>query len=251
MLINKYMIKYEFLSTLFSGYAFGFGCLFPIVMFYLIKTSSLSGVPQAMQPEILAEMFIGFSLIIPLATVFLSYAANYAVEKDKNIPERMHLFGLKESQILASRIVSNFIFLTVCFMIYILAIYPFVEIAKPTLSGLLVYLFLLYLLAIILIILAHGIASLINGFGLTYALTMIIYFLIMIFSGLMGLQVSQMPSQIRFFARLLPTYHLGDGFIDFWLGKAYNMGPLIQSYIFFGCIALLVIIIANKLKARN
>ena len=98
--MNKYTIKYEFLNTLYNGYAFFFGAVFPIMLLHLIVRGSLQDVPAAYKSEAITGVFIGMAMLIPLASIFLSHAATYSNELDKNVPERIILFGFSERSIL-------------------------------------------------------------------------------------------------------------------------------------------------------
>ena len=109
----------------------------------------------------------------------------------------------------------------------------------------------IYLLAIILMALAHGIATLIGKFGPTYGVVMAIYFAMMILSGYMGIRITDLPKSVRWISDLLPTAQLGNDYIDFWLGREYNFGPLIQSMIFMYALSAVVVLVAFKVRGRK
>lgn len=249
--MNKYTIKYEFLNTLYNGYAFFFGAVFPVILLHLISKSALKDVPEGSKPEAVTAMFIGMAMIIPLASIFLSHAATYSNELDKNVPERILLFGFSEKNILMNKLISNFIFLTLCMVIYLVGTVPFMDLEKPTFAAGTVWIFGIYLLSGILMMLSHGIATLIRKFGPTYGVTMALYFAMMILSGYMGISVSDLPKQLKWVSDLLPTTQLGNGYMDFWMGKEYNFGPLVQSMLFMSALSLVVLLIAFKVRERK
>ena len=78
-----------------------------------------------------------------------------------------------------------------------------------------------------------------------------LYFIIMILSGYMGIPVSQLPESLKPVSDLLPTTQLGNDYVNFWMGKEYNFGPLIQSMLFFGALSLTVLLIAFKVRGRK
>lgn len=249
--MNKYTIKYEFLNTLYNGYAFFFGAVFPIMLLHLIVRGSLQDVPAAYKSEAITGVFIGMAMLIPLASIFLSHAATYSNELDKNVPERIILFGFSERSILMNKLISNFIFLTFCMIIYFAGTIPFLKMEKPTAAAVALWLAGMYLLSALLMILSHGIATLIRKFGPTYGVVMALYFIMMILSGYMGIQTSKLPDFLKPVSDLLPTTQLGNDYIKFWMGKEYNFGPLVQSMLFFGALSLIVLLIAFKVRGRK
>lgn len=249
--MNRYTIKYEFLNTLYNGYAFFFGAIFPVILIHMIIAGALSDVPKEYINEAITQLFIGMAMYIPLASIFLSHSATYSNELDKNIPERLVLFGFSEQKILLNKLVSNYIFLTFCMLIYILGTLPFIDIVKPSFSAISIWILCVYILAGILLILAHGIATLIRKFGPTYGISMALYFIFLILGGYMGLPVSKLPRGLRYISDLLPTTQLGNDYLDFWVGRDYNFGPLIQSMIFFFALSSAILIIAFKVRGRK
>lgn len=249
--MNRFTIKYEFLNTLYNGYAFAFGAIFPVVLLHLISKGALSDVPQEYMKEAVTELFIGMAMIIPLASVFLSHAASYANELDKNVPERIILFGFSERSILLNKLIAGFIFLTFCFVVYIVGTVPFIEIVKPTVKAVVVWVLGFYLLSALLLMLSHGIATLIRKFGPTYGIVMGLYFIIMILSGYMGIRASTLPKGLKFVSDLLPTKQLGNDYVNFWMGRDYDFGPLIRSMLFFGALSMLILILAFKIRGRK
>lgn len=249
--MNRYTIKYEFLNTLYNGYAIFFGAIFPVLLIHLIIGGSLSDVPKEFLKEASTAIFLGMAMYIPLASIFLSHSATYSNELDKNIPERLVLFGFPEREILLNKLVSNYIFFTFCIIIYLAGTLPFIDIFKPKFKAIALWILCLYILAGILLILAHGIATLIRKFGPTYGISMALYFIFLILGGYMGLPVSKLPKALRYISDLLPTTNLGSDFLDFWVGRDYNFAPLIQSMIFFLALSLVILISAFKIRGRK
>lgn len=249
--MNRYTIKYEFLNTLYNGYAFFFGSVLPVLLAHLIIRGALSDVPKEFFSEASTGVFMGMALIVPLASIFLSHASTYSNELDKNIPERIMLYGFSARSILYNKLVANFIFLTFCMSVYLVLTIPFLQLKTPTFSAAAIWIGGIYLMSASLMVLAHGIATLVGKFGLTYGITMALYFVIMILSGFMGIRVSQLPKALRAISDLLPTAQLGNDYIDFWMGKEYNFGPLVQSMIFFAALSVVVLLIAFKVRGRK
>lgn len=247
----KYLMKYELLNNLYNGYSFFFGCLFPILLSNVIAISIRKQAPADMQSEALTSLFIGMSMIIPLATLFLGYAATYANELEKDVPTRLSLHGISQKRLFLGKLAANYVFLTFCVVLYLVGTLLTLNIAKPTLAGAVAWILILYLLSAFFLIMAHGIANWIRKFGITYGIVMGIYFILMILSGMMGISNKDLPKFLQSIAKLIPLSHMQNNFVDFWMGKSYNFGPLIQSLIFFGAISLLILLISFKVRGRK
>lgn len=220
------------------------------MMLILISRSILADVPEPFRDSVTTSIFLTMSMIVPLATMFLGYAVTYANELEKDIPLRLNLFGIKQSSMFMTKLIANYIFLTFCLLVYSCSLF-FVKITTPQPIALLTWLLVIYLFSAFLMALGHGIASLIRAFGPTYGVTMGIYFGIMILSGMMGIQMDDLPKFIKPISKLLPTAQFGEDFTYFWAGEAYNFAPLIQSMLFFGAISLIVLLISFKVKSRK
>ena len=90
-----YLVKYEVLNNLYNGYSFFFGAVFPIFLMVMISKGALNDVPAEAKLEATASILIGMSMIIPLSTMFLGYAASFSNELEKDVPTRLSLFGNK------------------------------------------------------------------------------------------------------------------------------------------------------------
>ena len=249
--MNKYTIKYEFLNTLYNGYSIFFGTIFPILLIHLISRSVLKNVPENMKSEVITTIFMGMAMLIPLASIFLSHASTYSNELDKHVTERILLFGFSEKDIFLNKLISYSIFLTLCLGIYLLGTIPFFNLKIPTLKAGIIWILGIYVLSGIMMALAHGLATMIRKFGLTYGVSMGIYFAMMILSGNMGVSVSDLPKSLRWLSDLLPMRQLGSGYIDFWMGRDFNFGPLIQSMIFMTAVSTVILLIAFKVRDRK
>lgn len=245
-----YLFKYELLNNIYNGYSFFFGVMLPVMLYHLISFSVLQDVPASAQLEVQTSLFLGFAILLPLAAVFLSYAASYSNELEKHIPVRMSLYGFSQGQLFRAKLLAIFVFMSGGLVLYALCTLPFRQIEPPTLPVFLVWLLALYLFAALLLFLAHGIALLIGKFGVTYGICMGIYFLLMLLGGMMGVRPEQLPDILQRLGGLFPSTHLGDSFVDFWLGKAYNFGPLISAYLFFGAMSFIILLLSFRLKGR-
>lgn len=247
---NLYLIKYELKNNLNNGYSFFFGAIFPMMLLILISRSVTADVPANLQGKIITGLFLTMSMIVPLASVFLGYAATYANELEKNIPQRLNLFGISQKRLFTNKLIANYIFFTFCLLVYSISVF-IVKIEPPKIAPLIVWLLVLYIFSAFLLALAHGISSMIKSFGPTYGIVMGIYFAMMILSGMMGITIDNLPKFIQPLSNLLPTSKMGEEFVEYWVGKSYNFAPLIQSMLFFGAISLIVLLISFKVGSRK
>ena len=58
------------------------------------------------------------SIVIPLATLLIGYAANYSQELENEVPLRLRLFGYHEQSMLGAKMIANLIFMTTALVIY-------------------------------------------------------------------------------------------------------------------------------------
>lgn len=248
---NLSLIMYEVRNISGNMFTHFFGIGFPILMSVFISNVAIKDVPEFMKQQVVTSIVITTSLIIPMAIMLIGYAANYSQEVEKNVPTRMHLFGFSEKSIMLAKVIAQLIFLTGAMLIYAVAEVLFLDVQKPAFLSLLCLIVCLYLLAVIFFLFAHGISNLLKKFGPTYAVTMTMYFLLMILSGMMGIQSEQLPKPIKTVAYTLPTTYISDDFIDFWQGQHYNFMPLIQSFLFFGALAGIVVILSFYQKRKD
>jgi len=246
-----YLVKYEVLNNLYNGYSFFFGAVFPIFLMIMISKGALNDVPDTAKLEATASVFVGASMIIPLSTMFLGYAASFSNELEKDVPTRLSLFGLSGARLFVGKLIANFIFLTFCYALYIIGTLSFVKVATPRPLAAVIWVVSMYLISALCLALAHGVANMIRRFGITYGIVMAIYFVIMALGGMMGVRLKDLPIGLQTVSKLLPFTHFGNGYIDFWMGKSYNFAPFVQSLIFFAAVSIGVMMISFKIRGRK
>lgn len=248
--LNWRLIQYELRNIFGNPFVIFFGVIFPIFMCALFSVVMKRQVPEEIYSEVVTSIFITMSMIIPMAVLLIGYAANYSQELEKDIPMRMNLFGFRERTMLAAKMVAYLIFVTGAFLLYMLASILMIDIQVPVLAAVITLIAALYVLSVILFILAHGIATLFQKFGPTYAVSMLLYFGFMILCGMMGIRVEQLPKAMKAVAMVFPMSYISSDFTGFWQGGSYNFAPMIQSYLFFGAVSLIVLILSVRKKQR-
>lgn len=251
-LFSRQMLAFEFRNTIGNPYIHIFGVGLPILMLYVISRSVTA---ELNEPEILSmvvtSLFLGVGAIIPMATVLMGYGVSHAQELEKGIPQRMELFGIPERITMCNRVVAEGIFMVIAFGIYFAAAFLFIDVEAPVISGISLYMVCILILSIILFCLAHAISTLVQKFGLTYCITMLLYFVFMIFGGMMGITYDNMPGGMQQIAKLLPITYINRDFYTVWSGESYNFVPMLQSYLFLAAAAGILLFLAGRKRSRK
>lgn len=174
-----------------------------------------------------------------------------AQDLEKGIPERLKLFGIKNSVTICNRAVSELIFMLAAFLIYFIAGSCFIGLEAPVVSGWVLYAFCMVVFSVLCFIMAHGLACLLKKFSVTYCGVMIIYFAFMIFGGMMGVDYENMPGWMQGVAKLLPVTYFNRDFYEIWTGKAYDFMPMVQSFLLFGAVGGILLFAALKRGEKN
>lgn len=244
------LVTYELRNVSGNWYVLFFGIVFPILLSVVLSETLTGQLPSGIKKEVVTTIVLTMSLVIPMSIMLLGYAALYANEVEKGIPMRLRLFGYKEKTVMTAKVIAHLLFMSMAFLIFAVAEPLFLDILMPKTGSLVCLIVCLYLLGIIFLIMAHAIANLCGRFGPTYAITMILYFLIMILSGMMGARTEQLPEVLQKIARTMPMTYISNDFIDFWQGGSYNFVPMIQSYLFLGAVAG-ILLMASLHKNRR
>lgn len=253
-IINKYMLVYEIKNTLNNAASFFFGVIFPTLLNILISISVTKDMPDNIKADVTTVIFVGISIIIPLCIMLISYATAFSVEVENNIPLRLKLFGISDKKLVITKLLTHYLYFTASMIIYFAANILILgkNIIAPSVTGFIIYIIILYIFAAACLVMAHGIAILLQKSGITYGVTMGLYFAIMILSGVMGIKPSQMPAAIEKISMTLPTYYIvSEKFLKLWKGEAYNIMPLIQAMIFFTAVSLIVLCLGFYFRKRR
>lgn len=214
-----------------------FGIVFPNLMCLLLSKTVGSQVPEEMRQEAVTSIMLTMTLVIPMAIMLIGYGALYSLEIEKEIPLRMRLFGFGEKCEVTAKIVSHFILMTIAFLIFAIFQAAVMKVQRPAPLSLVCLLASLYLTGGIFLVIAHALANILRKFSLTFGVVMSLYFVMMILTGMMGMRTDQLPEALQKVAKTLPMTYISNDFIDFWQGGSYNFMPLIQSFLFLGAVA--------------
>lgn len=246
------LLLFEFRNVTGNPYVKIFGIGMPVLLAVIFSKVVASQIPE---PGILStavtSIFLGVGAIIPLSIIFIGYAATYSMELEKGIPQRLELFGISAGMTVLNRIISELVFLVCSFVIYFAVGIFALKIKAPTAAGLIWYIVCILALGMISFMLAHAITLIFQKFGVVYSIVMMLYFGIMIVSGMMGMSYEMLPSGVQAVARLLPTMYIYRDFVDIWLGKGYRFMPMLQAYLFTGALSGILLLFSLKRNARR
>ncbi len=240
--MNRYksLIKYELMIILRGGFVLGFALILPCVLLALIGRGVIGDVPQAYKQSVFASIFVGFSTLIVLAGVFLGHSANYSREYENGVPQRLNLFGISSGKIIISKLISQILFVFLAFLIY----WGFATIIGVKIEKFIVIVSMMILLLLQVFpqfLLAHSFVVIFKKFGLTYAVSMFFYFMFMIVSGNMGIDIDRLPKFMQFIGeKLLPFVEFQKFNLNILQGKALDWKSLILSNLYFFIIVALV-----------
>lgn len=241
------MMLFELRNITGNPYVHLFGIAMPVFMSYIIiRGVTMEISDPALLCTISTSIFLGMGVVIPMAIALMGYAATRSQEMEKGIPERLELFGIRSFVTLCNRIAAELLFILIAFAIYFVYGCLFFELESPKVSGVVIYTVSMLALTVILLCIAHGIATLLKKFGPTYCIVMILYFAFMLLSGMMGLSYDNMPAGIQFIAKLLPTTYLNKDIHAIWTGESYRFAAMLQSYLLWAVVAGILLVIANS-----
>lgn len=247
---NKNMVLYELRNINGNFMPHFFGIVFPNMMTMIFSRVIGSQVPEAARDNAMVSIMLSMMLVIPMSIMFIGYGALYSQEVEHEVPLRMHLFGFHERSLLAAKIIAHMIFMTIAFVIFAVFQMFTMDIPKPAVSSVICLLVSLYLIGIFLLIIAHSLANIFRRFGITFGITMFVYFTLMMLTGMMGISTEQLPKVLQRVANTLPMTYISNDFADFWTGGAYNFMPFIQSFIFFGAVSGILLMYAQYRDKR-
>lgn len=250
--ISPSLLLFEFRNVAGNPYVHIFGIGLPMLMSIIISKMLASQIPDAgiLSTEVTAAV-LGIGAMIPLAMILIGYAATYSQELEKGIPQRLELFGIDPGKSIISRIIAELVLQVCAFVIYFAVAVLVLGIKAPTVQGVIWYIVCIGVLGIISFGLAHAVSLIFKKFGIVYCITMMLYFCIMIASGMMGISYDMLPSGVQAVSRLLPTTYITRDFADIWLGKGYNFMPMLQAYLFTGALAGILLLFSLKRNARK
>lgn len=250
--ISKKMLKCEVFAVTSNFFMMFFGVLFPIFMSTVIILGVTSSIPEVARLRVKTEIALSMLMVIPLAVSYMSIGSATLLEFEKHIPERMRLFGFKYADIFISRLIIYSLFMLMSIVVYFTYCLTVLKVAHPSVTGVLVILLFLTIIAVSFTALAFGIANFIPKYGLGFGIIMASYFFFLFLGGMMGITVHNMPPVFRSISRFFPiSYYQTDVIYNTWIGKSANLMPLIQASIFFLTLCVIILLLSFYFRKRR
>lgn len=252
---NKFasLLKYEFLNTMNGFFTPFFGIVLPVIMGVVLTQTIPGTVPENMAKEVTIGIMLTIATMIPMAIMLVSFPSGYAQEVEQKVVYRLSLFGILDRNLLYAKILINIFLMTVSMILYYFVLGMMHDIGTPAVSSIIVLILCLYLMAAIYFVFSFSIANIFKKFGFTYAITMVLYFISMFFSGMMGAQPDNLPANIKFMTKFFPAAFINMDFAQYWEKgfSGYNFAPLLQSLLFNAGIAGIILVISIYYNRRK
>ena len=247
--MKKY-IWYEVKNNLGNIMSIIFGLIFPTVMtnlFFYVFKSQLSASESIVKFG--TQLFLVNLLMAPLALVLVGFTATFSQEIEQGMTLRLSLFGYSHKKQILAKLVSQFFVVIFAIGIYCACSLITIPVLTPSPTVLFIYILCMVLLVVLFFLFAYAISMLTKKFSGAFGISMSFYFVVMILSGMMGIQPDQFPSGVRYISNLLPTTQIALLFPKVWDMQIQNPAPLIQSFLFLSALCgvlLLPVFLKNK-----
>lgn len=249
-MMNKYIIKYE-TKLLLKNYAtIFFGLVFPLIMASLIIVGVGSKLPIQYVSEAKRSITLTINIISPLSIFLIGHASITAKDMEEGVYDRLELFSIKQFVMAKYKFLIYYIFFLICTIIYFLIIMNAFNV-EFTMIELLRHTIYVSLIDMSSFFLAYAICLYTKKYSLSFGLTMVLYFLTMILSGMMGISVDDMPESIRYIARAIPTSHFSSAEYLDEISKGIVNYTFIQGLILLILISLIMMVLATRKNKRR
>ena len=247
------LLKFSLCQIMSNGFVLFFGCLFPTILCIFVINGNVDKMPEFAQGAFKIGITMSMLPFVSLSSTFMGYGATALMEQEHNIPVRMELFGISKMSIIWSRIKAYSIFNILAIAIYLGTVHAAVKLEAPEGYGVLWIALAMVVLNIEFFAMAHGISSIFRAFNKGYAVVMLVYFGIMICSGMMGIDPEVLPEAIFTLSKYLPTYYFrSEEFFNLWVDKPLgDVKMIFVSYVVFGIISFGVLALGLKKDREN
>jgi|SRR5690625_1770949 len=242
----KKEIIYEVKNILGNIFTIIFGFIFPTLMTIILYNAIKADINITDINYLKIHLFVSNAVMIPLAIVFVGFVALFSQEIEKGVVLRMSLFGYTEKRQLKAKFISQLIVVFISLLLYSIIIIPVLKIPEINMLGF-VYILISYLiLTVLFFIIGFSISLLTKRFSVSFGITMSLYFIIMILSGMMGVSSDDLPFLLKQISYVLPTNHLIKNSYNLWNNIGFELTGLIISFIIFIIISTVLYFIAFK-----
>ncbi len=245
--MNKYLLKYEFKSMLKDYYVLGFGLLLPIFFAILLPLSITSSVPKAFVNDVLNSFVVAQSQLIILSVLLVSFGVTCALEFKMDIPKRLVYFDIDYKKQIVAKIIVHYTVIVLFIIIYFIVTLTYHNTRIESYKGFMILVSLLLLEGIGALLIAYGVALLSNNFGITYTVSLGLFFIIMFVSGSMGVTYDNMPKAFQTFDDIfIPFATVSRDANKIWSGNSFDITTFMMSWAAFTLIGLILTVIAIR-----
>ncbi|MGX7144418.1 ABC transporter permease [Facklamia languida] len=231
--MNKHIFNYEMKLVLTNYSCLFFGLVFPLLMGALVVMMLNVQVPEPFREPAKQSVLFTMNIISPLSIFLIGHATITAKDMEEGVYDRLELFSIKQFTLARYKFLAYFLFFLVCNLIYFTVMVWVFDIPASVIE-ILRHLGYVTLLNIGCFFIAYAICLFTKKYSISFAITMAIYFAIMIFSGMMGIRVEDMPEGLQKIVSILPTSH----FSSYDYLKEIQTGTINASFL----IGLLVLV---------
>ncbi len=245
------LLQCEIMTIITSPLNIIFSLFFPIFMLQIMYNAIVGDIPEAGVEMFGITLFLSYLLIIPMALILMGFTTDTAEQRISGVLRRLHLFGFSYGKIISHKILANLLVLLFCITIYVILGVSVLPLPAPNISSLITSIAALTLLTFLLFLIGSIIALVVPNNGTALSLSLIIYFTIMIFSGLMGVSPDTMPRAVQVASKTLPTYHIVHKIPPYWVSGGLNGGTLFLYLFFYISTFSVMLLLVSRKRTRR
>lgn len=244
MKMNYFVLELKNVFGNFIGLFFGL--VFPILLANILIFSRKNDVPVEYVTDFKTGIFLTLIGIIPISLALVGFPALFAQETEKGVTKRMVLFGYTIDKQLIYKVLANLVVIVLALLVYFFAVGWANGINKPSGYSLFVLLSGLLVISIDFYLITFSITWWLKKFGRVYGVTMILYFAIMILTGMFGVTPDKFGTVIETIAKAIPITLLNELMIKNWTATSYSTGNYLYVLLGFSVFCLLCFFVTRK-----
>lgn len=248
MKLNYLVLELKNVFGNFIGLFFSF--VFPVLLANILIFSRKNDVPAEYVGDFKTSIFLTLIAIIPISLALVGFPALFSQETEKGVTKRMVLFGYTVDKQLIHKVLANLVVIVLATVVYFLAVGWVNEINEPSNYSLFVLLSGLLVISIDFYLITFSITWWLKKFSRVYGVTMILYFAIMILTGMFGVTPDKFGTVIETIAKGIPITLLNELMIKNWGETSYSLGNYLYVLIGFTIFSLLCFIIARRINRK-
>lgn len=246
---TRYLIL-EFKNILGNFIGIFFGFIFPVLLANIIIFSRKSEIPPQFVSDFKVTIFITMISIIPLSLALVGFPALFSQETEKGVTRRMVLFGYGITKQLINKLISNIVVIFIAVGVYFFSVGYMNDIKLPSAYSLFILLVSLFIISIDFYMITFAITWWLKKFSYVYGVTMVLYFIVMILTGMFGVSSEKFGTIIYGIAKCIPITLFAKTLIKNWSASFYSLGNYVWVLIGFTIFSFLLFLLSKK-TSRN